>query len=344
MIKPKRLRFGDTLAVVSPSAGLAKEFPHIFDGGLETLRQVFGFSLREFPTARMGSEDLYRHPELRAEDINKAFADRDIDGIVCSIGGDDSIRILEYLDMDLIMKNPKLIMGYSDSTTFLNYLNAHGLVTYYGSSVMAGFSHLRCFPEAVEEYKRTLFTDLPYRISAFPRWAERYKNWKQPENAGEVQELHTDDVGHRWIHKSSRCEGMLWGGCIEVLNMMNGTFAWPGADFFKDRILMLETSEDKPTPAYVGYSLRNFGIQGILQNLRGIMVAKPKAYSNEEKAELDGEVKRIVIDEFGCVQANIITNVEFGHTEPRHIMPLGIRLSMDPEREMMEFVEPLFSS
>ena len=139
MIKPKRLKPGDTIAVLSPSAGAAQRFPPVFDKGLSVLRNVFGFRIKEYPTARMSSAELHDNPRARAEDINAAFADKEVDGIICSIGGDDSIRILKYLDLELIRKNHKFIMGYSDSTTFLDYLTLNGLVTYYGSSVMAGF-------------------------------------------------------------------------------------------------------------------------------------------------------------------------------------------------------------
>jgi len=343
MIKPKQLQPGDTIAVLSPSASAAYRFPHIFDYGLDVLKSTFGFKIKEYPTARMSSEELHKNPQKRAEDINTAFADKEVEGIICSIGGDDSIRILKYLDLDVIKKNHKFIMGYSDSTTFLDYLNLNGLVTYYGSSVMAGFAYIQCFNEAIEEYKRVLFSDLPYMINPFSSWADSYKSWGLLENQGKVSEIRNDDIGYRWIHKGSMTNGQLWGGCIEVLDMMNGTFAWPTSEFWNNRILMIETSEDKPTPTYVGYILRNFGIQGILPKLKGLLVAKPKSYSNDEKYELDQEIIKIVINEFECRDLNIITNIEFGHTDPRHILPLGVNMRIDPVKEELFFTESLFS-
>jgi muramoyltetrapeptide carboxypeptidase LdcA involved in peptidoglycan recycling len=307
------------------------------------LREAFGFKIKEFPTARMSSAELHDNPRKRADDINAAFADSEVDGIICSIGGDDSIRILKYLDLELIRKNHKFIMGYSDSTTFLGYLNLNGLATYYGSSVMAGFGYLGCFDDALAEYKRALFTDLPYELAPFAAWADRYASWGAPENAGKVFEVRRDDIGFRWLQKGPATSGRLWGGCVEVLDMMNGTFAWPSGEFWNDKILMLETSEDKPTPAYVGYILRNFGIQGILQRIKGLLVAKPKGYSSDEKRELDEEILRIAVGEFECRDLNIVTNVEFGHTEPRHIMPLGIEMRIDPASETLAFTEPLFA-
>lgn len=137
--------------------------------------------------------------------------------------------------------------------------------------------------------------------------------------------------------------GQLWGGCIEVLDMMNGTLAWPGKDFWNDKILFFETSEDKPTPSQIGFVLRNWGMQGILPKLKGLLVARPKSYTDDEKAELDNEIKRIVVDEFECEELNIVTNMDFGHTDPRHLLPLGIDMKIDPVEERMIFTEALFS-
>jgi len=342
VIKPRRLRPGDAVAVLSPSWGGPAAFPHIFDDGLAVLREDFGLVVKEYPTARMGAAQLRADPRLRARDLNDAFADDSVSGIVCSIGGDDSVRILEHLDVDLILRHPKLVMGYSDATTILGYLNLRGLVTYYGPSVMAGFSHLRCFPEALAETRRALFSGSRYAIEPFGTWADAFMDWKDVANRGKVREARTDGVGHRWINKGPASSGPVWGGCAEVLDMMNGTFAWPRDGFWDGRILALETSEDKPTPAWVGYLLRNFGVQGILSRISGLLVARPKSYSDGEKEALDAEVLKIAVGEFGRGDLNIVTNVDFGHTDPRHILPIGIELRMEPRDGTLEFAEPLF--
>lgn len=141
-VKPKRLKQGDTVAIISPSSGLPNLFPQVYQHGLKQLRERFNLNIKEMPTAMMDMDTLYRNPQRRAEDINAAFADPTVDAIITTIGGDDSVRVLPYLDLDTIRANPKIIMGYSDATTFLTYLNQHGLVTFNGSSIMAGFSQL----------------------------------------------------------------------------------------------------------------------------------------------------------------------------------------------------------
>ncbi len=344
MMKPEKLKPGDTIAVLSPSSGVPYKYPHIFDYGLHILKTEFGFRIKEYPTTRMHPKALYENPKARAEDMNRAFLDPEVKGIVCSIGGDDSVRILEYLDTEAILRNPKLLMGYSDSTTFLAYLNKLGLVTYYGPSIMAGFAYLNCFPEALAEYRSVFFESVLFEIKPFTVWADAYQRWEEPANAGKVAKMRNDHIPHVWINKGKKTTGCLWGGCLEVLDMINGTFAWPGKEFWNDRILMLEASEDKPSPRQVGYRLRNYGAQGILSSIKGLLIGKPKDYTDEEMRALYEEVKGVVVGEYGCHTLNIVANIGFGHTDPHHILPMGIPLAIDPEYETLLFTEEMFSS
>ena len=343
MIKPRRLAPGDTIAVLSPSGGAASAFPDIYRGGVDFIESRLGLKVKEYPSVGMSRGELWRNPRLRADDLNSAFADREVRAIVSTIGGDDAVRILEHLDLDLIMRNPKIIMGYSDSTAFLAYLNMHGLETCHGPSVMAGFAYLKNFPEALDETTRVLFEDCEYSLEAFPAWAEKYRDWNFTENVGEVQEIFSVDTGHHWINKGPLSSGRLWGGCIEILEMMNGSFAWPGRDFFKDRVLFLETSEDRPTPEHVSYVLRNLGLQGVLGQIRGLLIARPAGYSLDEKTCLEEKVRMIVVEEWGRDDLSIVMNMDFGHTEPRHILPYGIELEIDAVNETMRFTEPIFA-
>ena len=93
-LKPSRLKSGDAIAVLSPSWGGPSRYPHVFDMGLKNIQDTFGLKIKEFETARMDADLTYRNPKLRAEDLNRAFADPEVSGIFASIGGDDSVRIL----------------------------------------------------------------------------------------------------------------------------------------------------------------------------------------------------------------------------------------------------------
>ena len=113
MIKPKALKKGQKIAVVSLSwGGLGdKDLIHKYDIARERLENEFGLNVVAMPHALKGSEFIYRHPELRAKDLMDAFRDESINGIICAIGGDDSVRILPYIDYEVIKNNPKIFMG-----------------------------------------------------------------------------------------------------------------------------------------------------------------------------------------------------------------------------------------
>ena len=102
--KPARLRPGDTVAAVSLSWGGAGDAELLwrYELGKQRIRELLGLTVVEMPHTLAGSEFLYRHPEARARDLMQAFSDSRIKGIFSCIGGDDSIRLLPFIDFDVI--------------------------------------------------------------------------------------------------------------------------------------------------------------------------------------------------------------------------------------------------
>lgn len=332
VLKPKRIMPGSRIAIISPSNGLPHLFPDIYELGLKNLQELMGLEIVEMPTARMSPDDLYRHPQLRAEDINQCFRDETIDGVITSIGGYESIRILPYLDKEAIMNNPKFIMGFSDATTFLAYINQLGMVTFYGPSIMAGIAQIRNLPsEHLEHLRAMLFSDdFPYYYAPYPQWTNGYQDWSRLETLGECKEFHDNEKGWSFLQGDSAQKGTLWGGCIEVLEFMKATEFWPERSFWQDKILIFETSEDKPSPDQVGYMLRNYGMQGIFTQIQGVMFGRAKDYTDEEKQRLNEIIVNVIKDEFGADHIAIVVDLDAGHTDPKLILPLGGRIELRP--------------
>jgi len=212
-VKPPRLRAGDTVAVVSTSWGGPSVFPHVFDRGVDVLRRAFGLEVRELPSARMAPADLGASPRLRADDLNAAFADPEVRAIVSSIGGVDSVRILEHLNPALAVSDPKILLGFSDTATQLAFYHQAGLVTFNGPSVMAGFAQIEQFPGAVEHVRALLFepTD-SYDYHPSADWTDGYLDWGDPANTGTVAGRHPHDGWHWLQDGGGRAEGRLFGG------------------------------------------------------------------------------------------------------------------------------------
>lgn len=345
MIKPKRIGPGSKIAVISPSSGLPSLFPEHYELGLSNLQQVLGLEVIEMPTARMSPEELYHHPQARAEDINQCFSDNRIDGIITSIGGYESIRILPYLDVDKILSHPKLVMGFSDATTFLTYFNQLGMVTFYGPSVMAGFAQLQTLPpEFLQHVNSILFSkQYPYTYKPYRKWTNGYQDWGNLETLGQCQEFYDHASGWRFLQGSKKVVGELWGGCIEVLEFMKATKFWPDPAFWEGKILCFETSEEKPSPRQVGYMLRNYGMQGIFSKINGIIFGRAKDYSDQESLELHQLIVDIVTGEFGAEHVVIVADFDFGHTDPKLILPLGCKVEINPETNEVILLEDPFS-
>ncbi|GGH37796.1 S66 peptidase family protein [Paenibacillus segetis] len=344
MIKPKRLKPGSKIAIISPSNGLPYWFPDIYELGIKNLRDILGLEVIEMPTARMSPDELYKNPQIRADDINRCFADESIDGIITSIGGYESVRILPFLHTTTILANPKLIMGFSDATTFLSYLNQLGMVTFYGPSVMAGLAQMKHLPnEYTEHLQDILFNDsFPYSYSPFEMWTHGYKDWSNLDTLGKCLPFHSNESGWTFLQGDSIQHGVLWGGCIEVLEFMKSTVYWPSDSFWRDKILFFETSEEKPSPMQVGYMLRNYGMQGIFAKINGIIFGRPKDYSDEEKQELHEMIVKIIKDEFGIDHIPIVVDCDFGHTDPKFILPLGCQVELNPITEEIILLESPF--
>jgi len=336
MKKVRQLKKGDTIAVMSLSKGLPNLFPNVYEAGIKNLERM-GLKIKEYPTVRKSIDYLHSHPKERAEDINNAFLDKEVQGIFTSIGGDDSVRILEYINPEIIKKNPKFFMGFSDTGTTNMYFNKLGIVTFNGPSIMAGIAQIENIKGYRESFENFLFGKWKnFTYKPFIEYSEGYADWQS--NTNKFKKIKTSTL---WNWGKGKTSGELFGGCIEALDFINGTKYWPKKDFFKNKILFLETSEEKPSPDYVKYILRNLGVQGILENISALLIGRARDYSIEEKRQLEENVKLVVEEEFR-VKIPIVTNMDFGHTDPQHILPLGIKASIDCKKKEFKLLESPF--
>ncbi|MBI2514855.1 LD-carboxypeptidase [Candidatus Wolfebacteria bacterium] len=338
--KPERLKQGDTVAIVSPSWGGPSVFPHIYENGLKVL-QEWGLRIKEFPTARMEAGFLRANRQIRAKDINDAFADPEVKAVFASIGGDDSVRILPFLNKKIIANNPKILMGYSDISTLHVFANLQGLITFYGPSIMAGFSQMDSLPESFKNHVREILFEPKesYEYRPYQKYCDGYPDWANKENLGKVNPLKSDDGWH-WLQGSAKVQGELFGGCIEVLEMMKATDFWPSQDFWKGKIFFLETSEEKPSIHFVDHALRNYGMLGVFDRISGFIFSRARDYSDEKKKELEEKIVSIVAKEFGKPDLPVVANFDVGHTDPQLVLPLGVRAEIDCETKQVKLVEP----
>lgn len=344
MKKPKRLRAGDKVAIVSTSSGMLGEdyAIHKLDIAKQRLKNEYGLEIEVMPNALKGIDYLYRHPEARAEDLMSAFSDSSIKGVINAIGGEDSIRLLPFIDFDILGNNPKIFTGFSDTTSVHFMMSKAGITSYYGASLLNNWTeYVEINPYTKNALDKVLFNpEERVEITSSPYFYddEDEKIWWKPENQHIKKQYHPETKGYEVLQGSGVVLGDLFGGCIEVMVSLVGTELWPDRDFFKDKILFFETSEDDPSATDLKLILRNFMTQGIFEEISGILLAKParrSRYDEYKQAFLD-----VVGFEAGKPDLPIFYNVNFGHAEPIGVLPYGVELEMDLDHKQLFLNEP----
>lgn len=338
---PSGLKCGDKIMAVSLSWGGAGEPGIIERYKLAKLRLEldFGFIVVEAEHALKGSRFLYEHPELRAKDFMDAFLDPEIKGIFSCIGGDDTLRLLPYIDFDVIRNNPKVFLGYSDSTVNHFMCLKAGLGSFYGPAILSEFGeNVKMHDFTKDNFMKALMSSAP--IGMLPTanaWTSERLEWNNPENLKILRAMNYEAHGIMCINGTGTVEGRLIGGCIEVLDWLRGTELWPEPSVFEGAILFIETSEDMPSPENFLHTLRCFAALGVFEKISGIIMGKPyheKHFDTYQECLLD-----VVVNEAKCMTLPILYNVNIGHTAPMLTLPIGALTQLDCENKTITVLE-----
>lgn len=328
---------GDRVAVVSPSAGLPAIFPGPFELGLQRLRDEFLLEPVEYPATRV----MDATPAARADDIHAAFADPAIAAVIASIGGDDQIKMLRHLDAELLRANPKPFFGYSDNTNLLHYLWTLGVVGYHGGVVMVQWGRPGSMhPVTRQSLHRALFTRGDYDLPAPTSYTDVERAWTEPDALDDEPELHAA-APWRWHGPEATVEGPTWGGCLEIIDFHLRASRYLGdTDNYRGAVLFIETSEELPDAGYVYRVLMGMGERGLLEKFPAVLVGRAKAWSfdhpntAEQKAEYARKQREAVlraIHEYNPA-ALVVTDLDFGHTDPQIVIPYGGHVMVDAHR------------
>jgi len=321
------------VAIISPSAGLPQLFPEVFELGLARIREEFDLVPKEYPTTRVMGASL----KDRARDIMAAFADPENKAVIASIGGDDQLKLIKYLDPEVFVNNPKPFLGYSDNTHLHNFLWHLGIPSYYGGGVMNQFGMHGAMTEITKQSVRhALFESGEKELPVATEYNDIGVDWRDASRLVEFRTFEPND-GLFW-HGNESAEGILWGGCVESLIFQVAAHKYlPSAEDFSGAILCIETAEDIPEPWLVGYLLAGFGERGWFDKFAGVLVGRPKAWefdkqkTTEEKAQYCAEQREIIVKTIREYNPSIpiVQNLDFGHTDPQVLLPLGNKARID---------------
>ena len=339
LTKPKALKKGDTIAILSTSSGMAGDDAFLFryEIGKKRLHEVFGLNAIEYPTTLAGTEYVYNHPEKRAEDLMAAFQNPEVKAIFSCIGGEESIRLLPYINFDVIKNNPKIFMGYSDNTIIHFMCMKAGVSSVYGPAILPEFAeNIEIFPYTTASVEKTLFQALPIgEITPSPVFS-RELIWWTPENQN-TQKPTEPNPAPVLLQGEGIVQGHLIGGCMEVIEFMRGTPLFPDIEMFEDAILFLETSEEAPSEVMLARWLRGYAAMGILHRIKGIVFGKP--YTAELEEPYMKTLKKVLTDELGLSSLPVLYGLNFGHTEPMFCIPYGAKAEIDCGKATFSILE-----
>lgn len=339
------------VTIVSLSSGILGEpfVAHEVELGVKRL-EAYGLNVRFAAHACKGMEYIRQHPEKRAEDLLQALAD-DTDLILCAIGGDDTYRLLPYLfgkrELEQVVKQAekeKVFLGFSDTT--MNHLMLHkaGLNTFYGQAFLPDVCELASdmLPYTRHYLEELLHTGTISCIQPSPVWQDAREDFS-PSAFGTAMPEHPDR-GFELLQGSPVFSGEILGGCADSLyDIFNAErYAdsaelcaryqlFPPEEEWKGKILLLETSEEKPSPAKYRAILRELKAHGVFASVSGVLIGKPM---DEQYME---EYKQILIEEIDNPALPVVCNVNIGHATPRCIIPFGVPAVVDAEKQTIRF-------
>lgn len=312
LLKARRLRPGDTVGLITPSGHVDQEQIDKCVRNLQSLdlKVKLGRNIRALRGNFAGTA------KQRLEDLHCMFADPEISGIWAAHGGSGAIGLLEALDYDLIRRNPKVFVGYSDITALhLAILRRAGLVTFHGPVATSTFSEY-----SVAHLRAVLMTPKPQHV--IPMAEENRRK--------------ASDAVHFSLRtlRSGTAEGVLVGGNLSLLCALVGT---PYAADFNGAIVFLEDISEAP------YRIDRMMTQ--LELSQGFRKAAAVMLGVFEKCgppdnEPSLSLAETVDDHLASSKIPAVYGYSFGHISHQFTVPMGLKARLDTELQTLTLLEP----
>lgn len=336
------------IGIVSLSSGILGEnfLKHELNIGINRLKK-YGIEIEFLPNSLKGIEFIKENPKARASDLISAFKDDSIDMILCAIGGEDTYRLLPYLfDNDELKKvvSQKIFLGFSDTTANHFMLNKLGIKTFYGQSFLPDVCELSndMLPYTKKYFEELIFTGKIKEIKPSDIWYDGRSDFS--ENSVGVPMKAYPNLGFELLQGKAVFEGQILGGCIDsififfdtsrfsdTVSMCKKYGLFPCIDEWKNKILLLETSEEKPNVELYRKMIIKLQEYGIFDVISGLLVGKPQneTYYNE--------YKEVLLTEISNKDLPILYNINIGHATPRCIIPFGVDAKVDANAQTITF-------
>jgi muramoyltetrapeptide carboxypeptidase len=301
-IKPPRLQPGDTVGLINPPRIPPR--PDDVEGISARLR-----ALDLHVRAAGHALDPAASDEQRAHDINELFADSSVKALMPLRGGWGSARVLPHIDYELVRRNPKVVMGYSDVVALLLALRARtGLVTFHGPMGVSPWEPftVQCARELLFDGRRALLCnpagEPPMPVPVRTLWP-----------------------GH--------ARGPLVGGNLTVMSSMLGS------PYFEPEDAILFVEEVQEPLSEVDRMLTQLEQAGVLERARGFVFGQCTGCLQpglDPSLTLD----RVLDERIRPLGIPAWSGAAFGHIDRQFVVPIGVPAEIDAERGTIQLIEP----
>lgn len=296
-VRPTRLVPGDTIGVVAPSNAVAA-IREQMERGMGRL-EMLGYRVVRGENLWQESDGMAGTVADRVADLHRMFADPTVKAVITATGGYGCLPLLECLDYDLIRRNPKILVGFSDVSILLNAIHMRtGLVTFHGTEIAYGFGLPGAHAGEEQHFLRVVTRAEP--AGPLPEWAAPVR-----------------------AVRPGKARGRLIGGNLPCFTHTFGTPYWPDLT----GALLLVESIGINTPGFMRW-LSQLRYAGELSKLSGIVIGHLER-SFAERPDQQEALRWALKYGLGDLELPVWQTGCFGHMVPNVTFPLGCIASVD---------------
>ena len=330
----KRLKIGDTIGIFSPSTPITSTSKNRYNRSKKFLEDK-GFKILEGNLT--GKNDFYRSGSIlqRAEELNELIRNPEVRCIMSTIGGMNSNSLLPYIDYDAFMRDPKVIIGYSDVTAILFAIYSKtGISTFYGPAIVASFGELEPFNEMTYQYFLEIMVEntIGNHEYIMPEvWTDEFIDW-------ESQSRSKKKVNNNWLtRKDEKAEGRLIIGNLSTMSGIWGSQYMP--EIVEGDILFIEDSLKNAATVERLFSLLK--LNGVFDKISGLILGKHELFNDSDTGRQPYEILEEVL---GDHNIPFLAEVDCCHTHPMFTMPIGKNIIMDATNKIIVLNDEVFEN
>lgn len=315
IIKAKHLVKGDTVGICAPASPLENESE--IEYTFKWLKQI-GLKYKLGKHLFDSYSDFAGKDEDRLADFHALWQDPEVSAVMPMRGGNGAARLLPHLDYEMIAKNPKIIVGYSDITSFLIAIQQKtGLVTFHGP-MMGGFFE---GSYTYENYLKAVMGNKPIGVVADQKHKDIFN---------------TEGPPTRVVLAKGSARGRLTGGCMTLIRQLMGT---PYEIETDGKILFLEDLDAEPHE--IDRMLYQLHLSGKLEKAAGIIVGEctncAPGKSGRNIFPLNFSLDRVLEQRLSHLGIPVVYGLRFGHSKEKFTIPLGVMASLEASDSGVKF-------